>query len=158
MNRIYCAIGKIMEVTQKIELDINDICELSEIIKEFARHDKMTQADLDQVVGDAAYLKNKMETMTFGERVHIVQESRSLSKEETGELRTLLEKRNYFTHEYFKYTNFGNPPSESMIQEEFEAIKVYLRSLNSMLSRLEIIKSGLVERLRFLKSKSGLQI
>lgn len=156
MNRIYCAIGKIMEVTQKIEMDINDICEQSEIIKEFSRHDKMTVADLDQVMSDAAYLKNKMETMTFGERIHIVQESRSLSKDETNELRTLLEKRNYFTHEYFKYTNFGANPSESMILEEFEALKVYLRSLNAMLSRLEIIKSGQMERLKFLKSKSGL--
>ena len=156
MNRIYCAIGKIMEVTQKIEMNINEICEQSEIIKEFARHDRMTEADLDQVVSDAAYLKNKMETMTFGERIHIVQESKSLSRDETNELRTLLEKRNYFTHEYFKYTNFGTTPSESMILEEFEALKVYLRSLNAMLSRLEIIKNGQMERLKFLKKKSGL--
>ena len=156
MNRIYCAIGKITEVTQKIEMNINDICEQSEIIKEFSRHDRMSQADLDQVIGDAAYLKNKMETMTFGERIHIVQESKSLSRDETNELKTLLEKRNYFTHEYFKYTNFGTNPSENMILEEFEALKVYLRKLNSMLSRLEIIKSGQLERLKFLKNKSGL--
>ena len=156
MNRIYCAIGKIMEVTQNIEVDICDICEKSEIIKEFSRHTRITESDYNQVVGDAAYLRDKMETMTFGERIHIVQESRSLSYEEIGELRTLLEKRNYFTHEYFKVANFGINPSESVIVEEFEAIKEYLRKLKSMLSRLEIIKNGQIERLAYLKSKNGL--
>ena len=67
MNRIYCAIGKISEVTQNIELSIGDICEKSEIIKEFSRHAKMSLDDYNQVVDDASYLKEKMNTMTFGE-------------------------------------------------------------------------------------------
>ena len=37
MNRIYCAIGKIVEVTQFIEVRLGDICEKSEIIKEFSK-------------------------------------------------------------------------------------------------------------------------
>lgn len=156
MNRIYCAIGKIMEVTQKIEVLICDICEKSEIIKEFSRHEKMTLKDFNQAVDDAGYLKNKMDTMTFGERIYIVQESKSLSKDETTELRALLEKRNYFTHEYFKVANFGNNPSESVIVEEFEAIKEYLRQLKSMLSRLQLIYDGLIKKLEFLKTKAGL--
>ena len=35
MNRIYCAIGKIIEITQDIEEMVGDICRNSEIIKEF---------------------------------------------------------------------------------------------------------------------------
>ena len=35
MNRIYCVIGKFAEVTQKIELMLGEVCERSEIIKEF---------------------------------------------------------------------------------------------------------------------------
>ncbi len=156
MNRIYCAIGKITEVTQFIEMAVSDICELSEIIKEFARHQVMTKENYKQATDDAKYLKDKMETMTFGARVNIVKESKSLSFEETNELRALLEKRNYFTHEYFKFTKFGDKPSEDFIVEEFTAIKDYLKELNKMLSRLNIIKSGQIERLRFLKSKNNL--
>ena len=33
MNRIYCAIGKIVELTQTIELELGEVCEKSEIIK-----------------------------------------------------------------------------------------------------------------------------
>ena len=57
MNRIYCIIGKMVEVTQNIELDISDIIEKSEIIKEFSRHQVMSKETYDQVVDDAKYLK-----------------------------------------------------------------------------------------------------
>ena len=156
MNRIYCALGKIMEVTQKIELDIVDIIEQSEIIKEFGRHEKTSQHDFDTVVDDATYLKNKMETMTFGQMISIVYDSESLKSDEINELKALLEKRNYFTHEYFKITNFGATPNEQFIVEEFEAIKEYLRKLTNMLKRLELIKSGQAERLKYLKTKNGI--
>ena len=49
MKRIYCAIGKLVEVTQNIELNIIDIIEKSEIIKEFGRHAKIT---IEQQGGD----------------------------------------------------------------------------------------------------------
>ena len=81
MNRIYCAIGKIMEVTQNIEINICDICEQSEIIKEFSRHTKISSEDYAQVVSDAAYLKNKMDSMTFGERIYVVQIGRASCRE-----------------------------------------------------------------------------
>ena len=38
MNRIYCAVGKIMELTQDLEESVGEICKNSEIIKEFARN------------------------------------------------------------------------------------------------------------------------
>ncbi len=154
MNRIYCAIGKIVEVTQNIELDIGEICELSEIIKEFSRHVKMTIQDYEQAKSDADYLKTKMETMTFGQMIGIVYDSRSLKHEEIKELKSLLERRNYFTHEYFKVTKFGVSPNEDFILEEFEALKEYLSELNKMLSRLEMIKAGQKERLEFLENKN----
>lgn len=155
MNRIYCALGKIVEVTQFIEVNLGEICEKSEIIKEFGRHQKMTLVDYNQVVSDAEYLKEKMTSMTFGGLISVVYESRSLSREEITELKTLLEKRNYFTHEYFKLTNFLNQ-DESFILEEFEALKEYLAKLKKMLNRLEMIKSGQIERINYLTSKAGI--
>ncbi len=155
MNRIYCAVGKIVEVTQNIELALGEICELSEIRKEFGRHSKMTLADYEQVKGDAKYLRDKMETMTFGQMIGIVYESKSLQFDEINELKALLEKRNYFTHEYFKFTNFGINPDEAFIVEEFTALKEYLAKLKKMLNRLEIIKSSENERLNYLLSKAG---
>ncbi len=156
MNRIYCAVGKIIELTQHIELSVLDICELSEIVKEFSRHNVMTLSDFAQAKDDAAYLKKKMQTMTFGQLVVIINESRSLAYDEVKELKSLLEKRNYFAHEYFKYTDFGVVPDENFILEEFSALKEYLAELKKMNSRLEIIKQGLNKKLEYLISKNDL--
>ena len=153
MNRIYCVIGKMVEITQYIEMDIADIIEKSEIIKEFSRHNHMSKQDYLQVVDDALYLKNKMETMTFGQSISIVYDSKSLKKEEIDELKDLLEKRNYFTHEYFKLTNYQVNSSDEFIVEEFEALKEYLKKLQNMLSRLELIKNSQISRLDYLKNK-----
>ena len=155
MNRIYCAIGKIVEVTQNIEVDLGEICEKSEIIKEFGRHQKITLDAYNQVVSDAEYLKEKMQTMTFGALIGVVYESKSLSYDEITELKTLLEKRNYFTHEYFKYTSFENAKEDEIV-EEFEALKEYLSKLKRFLNRLEIIYAGQTERLDYLIAKNNL--
>ena len=155
MNRIYLLIGKFAEITQKIELKLGEICEKSEIIKEFSRHQKMTQELYDRVKEDAAFLKEKMETMTFGQMIGIVYESKSLSSEEINSLKVLLGKRNYFTHEYFKYTNFTNA-TEELIVEEFEAIKSDLTKLNQMLKRLNLIHENQITRINYLVSKHGL--
>ena len=153
MNRIYCAVGKIIEVTQDIEEIVGEICKNSEIIKEFGRNKFMSKVDLKQVEDDANYLKDKMQTMTFGAMISVVYESKSLSYDEINELKALLEKRNYFVHEYFKVTKFGIAPKEEFIVEEFVAIKEYLAKLKRMLGRLEIIKNGQIERLNYLLSK-----
>ena len=155
MNRIYCAIGKIVEVTQEIEVALGEVCEKSEIIKEFGRHSKMTIADYNQVTDDALYLKEKMNTMTFGQLIGVIYESKSLNYDEVGELKALLEKRNYFTHEYFKLTKFQGQ-SEQFILEEFEALKIYLNKLKKMQSRLDMILSGQIERLNYLCAKAGI--
>lgn len=155
MNRIYLVIGKFAETTQLIELKLGEICEKSEIIKEFSRHEKMTKNDYDRVVDDAAFLKEKMETMTFGQMIGTVYDSRSLSQDEINNLKVLLGKRNYFTHEYFKYTSFENA-TEELIVEEFEAIKADLVKLKQMLNRLNIIHENQNNRIKYLCSKNGL--
>ncbi len=153
MNRIYCAIGKIIELAQDIEEMVGEICKNSEIIKEFARNKQMTKADLAQVEDDANYLKEKMQTMTFGSMIGIVYESKSMSFDEINSLKSLLEKRNYFVHEYFKVTKFGLVPKEDFVLEEFEALKEIIANLKKMQSRLQIIINGQTERLNFLTSK-----
>lgn len=155
MNRIYCIIGKFAELTQHIELRLGEICEKSEIIKEFGRHKTMSMSDYKRIVEDAAFLKEKMETMTFGQMIGTIYESKSLSNDEINNLKELLGKRNYFTHEYFKYTNFTNA-SEELILEEFEAIKADLMKLKQMLNRLNLIKENQITRINYLLSKNGL--
>ncbi len=157
MNRIYCIIGKFSEVTQHIELRLGEICEKSEIIKEFGRHKEMSQENFNRIVDDASFLKEKMETMTFGQMIGIVYDSRSLSSDEINKLKTLLGKRNYFTHEYFKYTNFTNA-TEDFILEEFEAIKADLSELKQMLKRLDLIKETQTNRINYLVNKNKLSI
>ncbi len=155
MNRIYCAIGKIMELSQQIEYATLDVCELSEIVKEFSRHIKMTESDYTQAKEDADYLKQKMATMTFGQLVGVMRESKSLAYDEITELKGLLEKRNYFAHEYFKYSDFTNA-SEDFILEEFTALKELIAKLKKMKNRLEIIEDGLKSKLAYLKNKNCL--
>lgn len=154
MNRIYCAIGKIVELTQNIERELGDLCENSEIIKEFGRHTKITKQDYEQVLDDASYLKEKMRTMTFGTMIGVLRDSQSLSKDEIFELKTLLEKRNYFAHEYFKYTNFVNA-KEDFILEEFEALKELIQKLKKFLGRIDTIISGQKERIDYLVRKNN---
>ena len=156
MNRIYCVIGKFAEITQKIELKLGEVCERSEIIKEFSRHAKVTKDIYDRVVEDASFLKEKMETMTFGQMIGIVYESKSLSNEEINNLKVLLGKRNYFTHEYFKYTNYTNA-TEELIVEEFEAIKLDLTKLNQMLKRLNMIYENQENRINYLLTKNNIR-
>lgn len=155
MNRIYCAIGKIVELTQKIELELGNLCENSEIIKEFGRHVKMSKNDYEQVVDDAGYIKEKMRTMTFGAMIGVLRDSQSLNKDEVIELKTLLEKRNYFAHEYFKYTNFDGQ-GEGFILEEFTALKELIQRLNKFLSRIDVIIDGQKERINYLLRKNNL--
>ena len=155
MNRIYCAIGKIVELTQIIELELGDILQNSEIIKEFGRHTKITKADYDQVLEDSEYIKEKMRTMTFGAMIGVLRDSKSLSYDEITELKTLLEKRNYFAHEYFKYTDFSNA-DESFILEEFEAIKDIIQKLRKFLNRIDTIIAGQKERIDYLVRKNDL--
>lgn len=157
MNRIYCVIGKFAETTQLIEYNLGEVCERSEIIKEFGRHQVMTQKDFDQVVGDAAFLKEQMTTMTFGRIIGTVYASKSLSNDEVDELKVLLGKRNYFTHEYFKYTSYANA-TEEFIVEEFEAIKADLIKLKKMLDRLKLIKANQETRLKYLVDKYKLVV
>ena len=155
MNRIYLVIGKFAEITQKIELMLGEVCEKSEIIKEFSRHTKISKEDYNRVVEDSAFLKEKMETLTFGQMIGTVYESKSLSQDEINTLKDLLGKRNYFTHEYFKYTNFENA-TEELIVDEFEAIKADLTKLSQMLKRLKLINENQLSRIEYLKTKHGL--
>lgn len=155
MNKIYCAIGKIVELTQKIESELGDLCQNSEIIKEFGRHVRLSKADYAQILDDSNYIKEKMRTMTFGALIGVLKDSKSLSWDEISELKNLLEKRNYFAHEYFKYTNFDNA-KESFILEEFEALKEIIQSLRKFLSRVQTIISGQNERMEYLLRKNNL--
>lgn len=155
MNRIYCAIGKIVETTQIIEFELGELCENSEIIKEFGRHAKMSKLDYDQIVDDAGYVKEKMTTMTFGALIGVLRDSQSLSRDEIAELKILLEKRNYFAHEYFKYTNFDGK-DEDFILEEFSALKELIQRLKKFLNRVDTIISGQKERIEYLKRKNNL--
>ena len=155
MNRIYCAIGKIMEVTQDLEEFVAEICKNSEIIKEFSRHVKMDRSSYEQIVDDAAYIKEKMRMMTFGALIGVLKDSKSLSWDEISELKVLLEKRNYFAHEYFKYTDFTDA-KESFILEEFDALKELIQKLRMFLSRVQTIISGQKERIDYLLRKNNL--
>ena len=73
MNRIYCAIGKIVELTQTIELELGDILQNSEIIKEFGRHAKITREDYEQVLEDSEYIKENIQKkmQTFKEDIQL---------------------------------------------------------------------------------------
>lgn len=141
MDRIYFIIGKIIEKTQVIELNLEDVVKYSEIVGEYNRNRDMTLKDLKIAEDSAEYLRGKMESMTLGERIHIVCATRCFSKAEADELKQALEKRNYFVHEYFKLFIYSKDDKE-LINDEVNALKEYYSSLVSLNKKIELYKSS----------------
>lgn len=143
MDRIYFIIGKIIEKTQVIELNLEEVVKYSEIVGEYNRNREMTKKDLSVAEDSAEYLRAKMESMTLGERIYIVSQTRCFSKSETDELRQALEKRNYFVHEYFKLFIYSDNDKE-LINEEVDALKTYYASLVTLNKKIEMYKDSFV--------------
>ena len=141
MDRIYYVIGKIIEKTQIIELNLEDVVKYSEIVGEYNRNREMTIKDLRVAEESAEYLRGKMENMTLGERIHIVCATRCFSKAEADELKAALEKRNYFVHEYFKLFIYSKEDKE-LIDDEVGALKQYYASLVALNKKIELYKQS----------------
>lgn len=141
MDRIYYIIGKIIEKTQVIELNLEEVVKFSEIVGEYNRNRDMKLKDLKIAEDSAEYLREKMESMTLGERIHIVCATRCFSKQEADELRSALEKRNYFVHEYFKLFIYSKD-NKAMIDDEVSALKDYYTSLVSLNKKIEVYKQS----------------
>ena len=143
MDRIYFIIGKIIEKTQIIELNLEEVVKFSEIVGEYNRNRDMTLRDLKLAEDSAEYLRGKMESMTLGERIHIVCATRCFSKSEADELKQALEKRNYFVHEYFKLFIYSKEDKE-LINDEVEALKSYYASLVTLNKKIEMYKDSFI--------------
>ena len=141
MDRIYYIIGKIIEKTQIIELNLEEVVKYSEIVGEYNRNRDMTLHDLQIAEDSAEYLREKMESMTLGERIHIVCATRCFSKSEADELKQALEKRNYFVHEYFKLFIYSKD-DKALIDEEVDALKAYYATLVTLNKKIEIYKQS----------------
>lgn len=141
MDRIYFIIGKIIEKTQVIELNLEEVVKYSEIVGEYNRNRDMSVKDLKIAEDAAEYLKAKMESMTLGERIHIVCATRCFSKTEADSLKAALEKRNYFVHEYFKLFIY-NSGDKALIDEEVAALKEYYTDLVSLNKKIELYKDA----------------
>ncbi len=131
MERVYYIIGRVVERTQLMEKDLEDVVKFSEVNSEIMRNPTLSRKDFEIAEESAEYLKNKMETMTLGQRIHIICEIRCFERNDADKLKKVLEKRNYFAHEYFKYT-----PFESLSKEEFddelEALKTFYNEVNAL--------------------------
>ena len=141
MDRIYFIMGKIIEKTQVIELNLEEVVKYSEIVGEYNRNRDMTKKDLKVAEDSAEYLREKMESMTLGERIHIVCATRCFSKQEADELKSALEKRNYFVHEYFKLFIYSKE-DKALIDDEVQALKSYYSTLLTLNKKIELYKES----------------
>ena len=141
MDRIYYIIGKIIEKTQVIELNLEEVVKFSEIVGEYNRNREMTKKDLKIAEDSAEYLRGKMESMTLGERIHIVCATRCFSQAEVDELKQALEKRNYFVHEYFQLFIYQSD-DKALIDDEVQALKDYYSSLVALNKKIEVYKTS----------------
>ena len=141
MDRIYYIIGKIIEKTQVIELNLEEVVKFSEIVGEYNRNREMTKKDLKIAEDSAEYLRGKMESMTLGERIHIVCATRCFSKAEVDELKQALEKRNYFVDEYFQLFIYQSD-DKALIDDEVQALKDYYSSLVALNKKIEVYKTS----------------
>ncbi len=158
MDRIYYVIGRIVERTQKMEENLELVVKYSEISREHERNPQMTAKDFQIADESAEYLRAKMETMTLGQRIHIIIETRCFSRSEVDELKHALEKRNYFVHDYFKLTPFDKLTKEEL-EDEFNALKDFYDSINKLNKKIEVFKKSytaecdkLYERFKISKS------
>ena len=141
MDRIYYIIGRIVQKTQELEKNLELVVKYSEIVGESERNPNFSARDFKIAVESAEYLEKKMETMTLGQRIHIICETRCFSKVEADELKKTLEKRNYFAHEYFKYTPFEDF-SEADFGEEVKALKSFFDSVVVLNKKICVYKNS----------------
>jgi hypothetical protein len=114
----------------------------------------MTAKDFKIADESAEYLREKMETMTLGQRIHIIIETRCFSRSEVDELKQALEKRNYFVHDYFKLTPFDELP-KSELEDEFNALKKYYDSINILNKKIEVFKNSYTKQCDALYAQFG---
>lgn len=156
MDRIYYVMGRIVEKTQKMEENLELVVKYSEISREFERNPNMTAKDFQIADESAEYLRGKMETMTLGQRIHIIVETRCFSRSEVDELKRSLEKRNYFVHDYFKLTPFSIL-SKSELDDEFNALKEFYDSINLLNKKIEVFKKSYTAECDKLYEKFGIK-
>lgn len=154
MDRIYYIIGRIVQKTQELEKNLETVVKYSEIVGESERNQNFSAKDFKIAVESAEYLEKKMETMTLGQRIHIICETRCFSKTEADELKKTLEKRNYFAHEYFKYTPFEDF-SASDFDEEVQALKQFFDSVVVLNKKICLYLSGYERDYKALKARFG---
>ena len=144
MKRIYYVIGRIIEKTQLLEKLIGEVVYYSEAVNEADRNKgAFSEKGKKLAVESAEYLKNKMETMTLGQVVGVVYSTRVFLKSEVDELKFVLERRNYFVHEYFKYTPFDElQKSEKDMEEEYGALKEYYAKIDTIYKKADIYCSS----------------
>ena len=141
MDRIYYCMGRIVEKTQKMEENLELVVKYSEIVREYERNPQMTLKDFKIADESAEYLRGKMETMTLGQRIHIIIETRVFTRSEVDEVKHALEKRNYFVHDYFKLTPFEEL-SKSELEDEFLALKKFYDSISVLNKKIEVFKTS----------------
>lgn len=154
MDRIYYIVGRIVQKTQELEQNLEKVVKYSEIVAEEERNPSWTQKDYKIAVDSAEYLANKMETMTLGQRIHIICEIRCFSKTEADELKQTLEKRNYFAHEYFKYTPFEEF-SKTDFEDEVKALKAFFDSVVVLNKKICLYLSSYERDYKRLQAKFG---
>ncbi|MBP3630907.1 MAG: hypothetical protein J6J23_05410 [Clostridia bacterium] len=154
MDRIYYCMGRIVEKTQKMEENLELVVKYSEIVREYERNPQMTLKDFKIADESAEYLRGKMETMTLGQRIHIIIETRVFTRSEVDELKHALEKRNYFVHDYFKLTPFEEL-SKSELEDEFLALKKFYDSISVLNKKIEVFKTSYSKQCDSLYKKFG---
>ena len=154
MDRIYFCMGRIVEKTQKMEENLELVVKYSEIVREYERNPQMTLKDFKIADESAEYLRGKMETMTLGQRIHIIIETRVFTRSEVDELKHALEKRNYFVHDYFKLTPFEEL-SKSELEDEFLALKKFYDSISVLNKKIEVFKTSYSKQCDSLYKKFG---
>lgn len=153
-DKIYYIIGRIVEITQKMEENLEFVVKFCEVVKENELNPFKVPKDFKIAEESAEYLRAKMESMTLGQRIHIICEARCFSRVEADQLRKILEKRNYFVHEYFKATPFEDFSAQDYT-EEIGALKAYFDEVLLLNKKILVFKKSYKESYEKLKAKLG---
>ncbi|XMB67747.1 hypothetical protein RI065_04330 [Mycoplasmatota bacterium zrk1] len=106
MERLLSKFGDMIKTVQYIEHNLTEIIRLHHVLRLFDEKDIVPGDEYEEAEKAARELSEKFYNRSLGQVVNLIKEYHILSNSELEDLGTILDKRNYFVHHYFKDNDF----------------------------------------------------
>lgn len=115
-DKVYVTVGKIIKIVQEIEYNLIVGTKTAKILNLFERYKHVSNEYLKKVEADTKELSDAMSNMTFGMLMNVVRKNDFLADDDLDYLESILSKRNYLVHKYFKQSEIEKTQEEIKIK------------------------------------------